>query len=432
MKKILLGFTALILIASCTKTQFGKPSATVGNANFTKVISVGNSLTQGYMDGGLYAYGQSNSYPSIIANQVQAAQNITYTQPTVMGNGSGYMHLVDVNNQLIPVSPGDSTYGPAINADPSWSTWGTSYQSQVMDNMGVSGITLAATVGLTANEKIINYFFCSLNSYGRFMNFGSLFAPVQYIDHIRSSGATFFTCWLGSNDVLGYATNGGKVQYYTVTGFGTIPLNDITPPAIFAQKYDSILTAFHNIGAKGICATIPDVASIPYFNTVPSAVTVNGAPQYLYITTKAGVRQATPQDHILLTAYTSVSAGAGLTAATALPDSLVLDVTEVDSVETALIQYNATIKSLAASFGYAVVDMYQYLGTLQTSVYVDGISFNRQFIQGGCFGLDGIHPNARGYALVANQFISAINSFYGATIPPADVTKYKGVIFPTY
>jgi lysophospholipase L1-like esterase len=104
----------------------------------------------------------------------------------------------------------------------------------------------------------------------------------------------------------------------------------------------------------------------------------------------------------------------------------------VDSVETALIQYNATIKSLAASFGYAVVDMYQYLGTLQTSVYVDGISFNRQFIQGGCFGLDGIHPNARGYALVANQFISAINSFYGATIPPADVTKYKGVIFPTY
>ena len=429
MKKIFVLLAVLLMVASCTKTQFSPVTATTGGADFSRFISVGNSLTQGYMDGGLYAYGQSNSYPSIIAKQVQSAQSINYAQPNVLGNGSGYMHLVDVNNQLIPVSAGDATYGPAINADPSWSTWGTSYQSQQMNNLGIAGITLNATVALNSTEQLINYEICANNPYGRFLNFGSLFTPVQYIDFIRSSKATFFTCWLGSNDVLGYATNGGKVQTVTV-GIYTVALNDITNPSVFTQKYDSILTAFKKIGAKGVCATIPDVTSIPYFNTVPSYVTINGSPQYLYIQTHSGIRQATDQDHILLTAYVSVAGGAGLTTSTAIPDSLVLDASEVDSVRIATTQYNNSIKSLAASFGFAVVDMYQYLSTLQKSEYVDGIGFSRQFIQGGAFGLDGVHPNARGYVLVANQFIQTINTFYGASIPPADITQYKGVIFP--
>ena len=421
MKKIILYSIVSFALASCTKTQFSPQTTSTGSADFTHFVSVGNSLTQGYMDGGLYAYGQSNSYPSIIAKQADA----NFVQPMVTGNGSGYMHLVDVNGQLVSVSAGDSTYGPAIEPDPSWNTWGPSYQSQQVNNLGISGITLTATVSENFLESYANYEFCSLNPYGRYLNFGSSSSPIQYIDILRSSKATFFTCWLGNNDVLAYATNGGVLQYYM--GY---PLNAITTPAEFAQKYDSILTVFHNLGAKGVCATIPDVTSIPYFNTVPSYITVNGNTQYLYITTKTGVRQATEQDHILLPAYTSVVAGAGLTPATALPDNMVLDESESDSAQNAVIQYNDSIKSIAASFGFAVVDMYQYLSTLQKSIYIDGISFNRQFIQGGTFGLDGIHPNARGYALVANRFIQTINSYYGANIPPADVTQYKGVIFP--
>ncbi|HWY97880.1 MAG TPA: G-D-S-L family lipolytic protein, partial [Bacteroidia bacterium] len=63
---------------------------------------------------------------------------------------------------------------------------------------------------------------------------------------------------------------------------------------------------------------------------------------------------------------------------------------------------------------------------------IDGVSFARTFIQGGTFGLDGIHPNARGYAVVANQIISVINSTYGSTLPQADITKYKAVLFPNF
>ena len=208
------------------------------------------------------------------------------------------------------------------------------------------------------------------------------------------------------------------MQVDSVPGVGAVALNDITPPTEFTQKYDSILTAFHNLGAQGVCATIPDVTSIPFFNTVPSYVMVNGAKQYLYITTAAGVRQATDGDFIILPEYNAVKAGQGLYASNPVPNAMVLDAFEVDSVEVATGAYNASIKSIAASFGYPVIDMHSFLSSLNSSITVDG--------------LDGVHPTAIGYALIANQFIAAINANYGATIPPANISNYRGELFPTY
>lgn len=447
MKKSILYIPVVALVlASCTKSQYSSPSYSTGSANFTTFISVGNSLTQGYMDGGLYAYGQSHSYPSIIAQQVGLAAKINFQQPMVTGNGSGYIHLVYLNGQLTPIQPGDdSTAGSnPCDADASWANWGTSLQENSYNNLGIAGILLNNCVPLNSTQAIINnvvtgYQTNSLlggtvgNPYGRYLNFGSALStnPPQYIDFIRSSKATFFTCWLGNNDVLAYATSGGVVTPIS-SPFGLVTINDITAPAIFAQKYDSILTAFHNLGAKGICATIPDVTSIPFFNTVPSYVTVNGTRQYLWITTATGVRQATDGDYILLTEYTSVVAGQGVYQSNPIPNDEVLDASEVDSVETATLAYNASIKSIAGSMGYPVIDMYKFLTSLQSSITIDGVTLSRQFIQGGAFGLDGVHPTAIGYAIIANQFISGIDAAYGATIPPVDITKYRGELFPSY
>ena len=445
MKKTLIYISvASLALAACTKTQFSKQTYSAGSANFTTFISVGNSLTQGYMDGGLYAYGQANSYPSIIAQQIQQVVPISFSQPFVSGNGSGYIHLVYLNGQITPIEPGDDSTAGAnpADADPSWATWGTNLQGNAYNNLGEAGILLTNCVALNSTQAIINNVITGYqtiaalggtigNPYGRFLNYGSALSatPTNYIDFIRSSKATFFTCWLGNNDVLGYATSGGVVTDLA-TPLGTIAENEITSPTEFAQKYDSILTAFHKLGAQGICATIPDVTSIPFFNTVPSYVLVNGAKQYLWITTAAGVRQATNGDYILLTEYNNVVAGQGLYKSNPIPNNQVLDVTEVDSVETATNAYNASITTLANSFGYAVIDMHAYLTTLTSSITIDGMTLTRQFIQGGAFGLDGVHPTAIGYALIANQFINGINMKYGSTIPPVAVSNYRGELLP--
>jgi len=44
--------------------------------------------------------------------------------------------------------------------------------------------------------------------------------------------------------------------------------------------------------------------------------------------------------------------------------------------------------------------------------------------------LDGVHLTPRGYAIIADQFIEAINSKYNSNIPLASVSSYTGLLFP--
>ncbi len=96
-----------------------------------------------------------------------------------------------------------------------------------------------------------------------------------------SKNPTFFTNWIGANDVLSYATNGGAkadgntpADDHNVTGNvnpATYGGNDITNSGVFASVYSDIVNALTANGAKGVLATVPSVTSIPYFTTVPYA-----------------------------------------------------------------------------------------------------------------------------------------------------------------
>ena len=46
------------------------------------------------------------------------------------------------------------------------------------------------------------------------------------------------------------------------------------------------------------------------------------------------------------------------------------------------------------------------------------------------FSTDAIHPNARGYSLIANKFIDAINEKFGATVPHGNPASFPGPGFP--
>ena len=69
------------------------------------------------------------------------------------------------------------------------------------------------------------------------------------------------------------------------------------------------------------------------------------------------------------------------------------------------------------------------LGTT-SGIQYNGVKYTASFVTGGAFSLDGVHPNGRGYALIANTFIDAINKTYGSTLPWVDINAYSGVTFP--
>ena len=65
-------FAALILLtASCKEEEPVEIVPSSGSANFSRYIAIGNSLTAGFADGGLYLSGQINSFPNILAGQMK-------------------------------------------------------------------------------------------------------------------------------------------------------------------------------------------------------------------------------------------------------------------------------------------------------------------------------------------------------------------------
>jgi hypothetical protein len=367
-----------------------------------------------------------------------------FVQPLVTGDGAGYKKL----------SALDPVVGPTIidvAPDASWNSWGN--KSLTYNNLGISGIRLIDCIGRNTSERTINHIILGgnslvpgwngqtgepINPYARFLDFGTTLSPVEYIDHIRNSKATFFTCWLGNNDVLGWATAGGITNVTTIPLVGDIVVSRLTPENEFREKYDSVLTVFKKMGAKGVVATLPDVASIPFFNTITletyaikKTMEDNNLSDFWIEDSTGNVRPLVPgKDLILLTAKDTISAGYGFSPFQPLPNAYVLDEGEVNRVRAHTQALNSIIKSLASNYGFGIVDMYSFLGTLKAGYTFNGVDFSASYIEGGAFSLDGVHPNTKGYAIVANEFIRVINEKYGSTIPMVDVNAYTGIIFP--
>lgn len=426
----------LLFLAAC-KPEIHHPAPTSGSANFSRYIAVGNSLTAGYSNGGLYLEGQLNSYPAIMAKQMQLAGGGSFSQPLFsasQANGSGYLQLTGFDASGNPITAPVTT-DLAIRGQITVPGFGnvvlyTKYTGD-NNNYGVPGIKL---------EQITYAPYGNLNGYFERLLPGD--APTNttdYLDFVTAKPYTFFSDWLGNNDALSYATTGGA---------GDV----LTDKNVFAELYALSIQTLTKGGQKGVVATIPDVTAVPYFNTVTVGAILAGVQkanpsvQGLYINalvsgTTYAPRLATSRDLIILTFPTSMIGQLvstpygqlpyGLTPYSPIDNQYVLDANEVALTQDYVQSYNATIKGIAAQYNLAVFDAYTYLNQIkQNGLVVDGINLNSSYISGGLFSLDGIHLTPRGYAIIANQFISAINTKYGATIPMANVASYEGLKFP--
>ncbi len=470
---------ALLGLASC-QADIDTPNASPGSANFGRYLAVGNSLTAGFGDNGLYLEGQQNSYPSMLAQQFAQAGGGAFYQPLFASNqadGSGYLRLAGFTAAGAPI-----TATVPANAGRTTATAApyTKYLSQV-DNLGVPGIRLAdiqtAGYGSTAG----NPYFERITSDATQTYFQRIKAEVAGTVNIPA--VTFFSCWLGNNDVLGYATAGGAVASSGITRTDT-----------FALKATRVINALTANRAKGIVSNIPDVTGIPFFTTVgPSArasfaaANVPAAAPFIYTTgilapgaantrvttaTLGSIRNAT-SGTLLLTltsspyiglygqptgrywrdfyrqatgsAPTGAAFGGFLTALgidttrafgqstlNPFPSTLVLDDTEQANVAAATTAFNNSLQTAAAAKGLAYFDANTFFrGVATNNQVINGVATNNaSFISGNLFSLDGVHPTPRGYALIANEMIKAINAQYGASIRPVNPTNYRGVRFP--
>lgn len=426
-KYILNSFIAVTLLfaASC-KPEIDTPAGTsAGTANFSKYIAVGNSLTSGFADGGLYLEGQMVAYPNLMAEKMASVGGGSFTSPfftEAQANGSGYASLTALVN-------GTPTIGKVTNNLAFRDAAGhlTKYTTEVQ-NLGVPGMR----VDLAFAGQ-----FSALNPYFERLLPDAQVGNTTYFQFVQGRNHTFFSLWLGNNDALGNALNGGVTVL-------TDPTTVLTDKASFALLYSNLINFLTANGQKGVVGTIPDVTAVPYFNTVTvsallgAAKAINPAATAVYIQTGTGaVRAATNEDLIRLPFQNEGLFGVptggipyGLHPLNPITNNWVLDKDEVAKIKDYVNSYNSTIKSLATSKGLAIADTYAYFNQVKTGVMIQGVGINSAFITGGAFSLDGIHLTPRGNAVIANVFIDAINATYASTVPNIDITQYRGVKFP--
>jgi len=413
---------ALLFAAACKPSIESEVGSTRGTANFSKYIAIGNSLTSGFADGGLYLEGQKVAYPNLIAEKMKAVGGGAFTSPffsEAQANGSGYISLTALVNGTPTLTnvTNNLAYLPSGKL--------AKYTGEIQ-NLGIPGMRLDLAFDPT-------YTFSAANLYFERLLTDAQVGQTNYFQFIQNRNHTFFSLWLGNNDVLGYATNGGVTTDAT---------NVLTDKSTFSMLYSNLIASLTAGGQKGIVATIPDVTAIPYFNTVTvsalKAKTGNAAAQIYIQTGTNTVRVATDEDLIRLPFQSAglfgVPNGAnqpyGLSSSNPIANNWVLDKDEVIKVRDYINSYNNSIKSLANSKGLAIADAYTFLNQVKNGISIDGIGINSTFISGGAFSLDGVHLTPRGNAAMANLFIDAINSKYGSNIGSVDITLYRGVKFP--
>ena len=115
-------------------------------------------------------------------------------------------------------------------------------------------------------------------------------------------------------------------------------------------------------------------------------------------------------------------------AVSGIDDKDVLDNQEIQAISAATTSYNNTIKNLAQEKDLAFVDINAFLTQVANAgiPYDEGV-LKADFVTGGAFSLDGVHPTPRGYAAMANLVIDAVNQKYGSTVPKVNIGNYRTV-----
>jgi hypothetical protein len=473
-KNLIYILPALVLFSACNP-EIEVPAPVTGTADFSNYIAVGNSLTAGYADNGLYEESQMQSYPKLISQQMNNITSSNFVQPDIPGNGSGYMYLTSLAPTFDNTDPDDNWLNQVAGP---------------FNNLGVPGIRAKDITfkGYGSSPQVNAFFYRML---------GGKDANMSYLEMVQESQPSFFTSWIGNNDVLGYASTGGVSGIAGASGTG---LGGLTPIAEFQGSYDALIAALTSQGGKGVVVTIPDITLAPYFTTVPYAsipldeqtatalmsmtafggynAALDGLVSFNLISEEeaakrkvfyeAGVnsvliqdndlfdlsailgtinpglaaygqtRQATDKDLILLPASSVIGTLAvpddpfsAYGVVVPLGDVYVLTSDEIDNVNNYTDAYNDIIRGYAsASPDIAILESNDVLGQVNEGIFVDGVNVDGSFILGGAFSLDGVHLTPRGYSIVANSIIDTINKSFNATLSPVIINNYRAVILP--
>ncbi len=467
------GFTDNSLFIAAQETSFPNTMASkfglVGGGNFTQPLmtdNIGGFIGQSPR---LYFYNDvdpndaygSGPYPlGVVPHELDFTPEMPTTNPTVSLSGP-------FNNYGIPGAKSFHLVTPGYGAfNPYFGRMASNPSATVLDDAVAQNPTFF-TISEVGGNDVLGY---ALSGGTGVYQAGNP-DPSTYAGNDITDPGVFA---VSLNDMVSDLTsNGADGVIATVPNitnlsfFTTIPNNALELDAATAANLTGFFQAVSGIFAQGlILQGVPTADALAL--AAQYAIVFNEGPNRFLIdvdpspSNPLGFRQMMEEELLLLTIDSSALVqgygsavvsdevlqvlgllqGGGtptpqqaqlvLDAVSGIDDQDALDSEELGFLAEAVSSYNATITQVASDNDLALVDLD---AILEQASSTDGITFddytlNTSLVFGGLVSLDGVHLNARGYALMANSFLQAIDNKYGSNFEASGNLANAGD-FPT-
>lgn len=459
---------AFSLVAACSGgggTVSIPPKATIGTtvATTLRLAGVGDSLTAGVQSNGLLGV-------PISPNPIAGAPNFSPFPIVPPTQGNGFWALIwaaangganpldpalsplplmnnSIGNLVVPAGNGAPTAiaAPCTGANAVAYAYATALQARVNPSttpfdVAVPGQLLHEALYQVAplnacgdqtnpgnpNAAESTLFNAESNAfYPVLVNFGSGITQVGAAVALRPAVTTV---WLGSNDILKFALSGGAFP--------------ATDPTAFYNDTVSVIRQLQAAGSKVAVSNLLDVLEASYF-TSPAGLTQIITAHVLTATGSLPAAQAAATSYGAQVAAQGLQTGGyltlsgllhtlqavGLHQAVTFAAGDVIPAAFASQIQGLNDAYNASIARAATTTGATLVDVnsiYKHINAAG-GYPVNPPKCCSPLFGGGLTSADGIHPSNTGYAIIANTFISALDSAFGLTIPPVNVAAiYAG------
>ncbi|HDR88159.1 MAG TPA: hypothetical protein ENN63_00835 [Bacteroidetes bacterium] len=483
-------YVVLLVMAGSCAYEFPEAEGPVsaGNVSFRHYVSIGGYGMSGFMHGAFYTKGQQQSVSAILYEQfLKTGQEIPFNQADI-GTENGYNEFYQSgtgisgrfvyrytdyaqDEPVITAEEGDmlSDYGGNIGqvndlGIPFLKSFQMNNGEAAVQNPYVARLNLPYGVTLTEHVLAMHPEFftiwlgvAEIFNYARSGGEGSISSVPGEAGEFDLSSATEFEENLTvilEQLLYNPATRGAIANIPDLKDlpfFFYYPYNflRITTGSIQASRAEYV-DAFNE--AVDIHNIIPGAERRPYISWDDNGAYLS--PQRLVVEDDSlcdayypngeplpKIRQIEPEELVLL----SIPVGevkTGLGWMYPLPAEYYLNKYQVQKIQVRINEFNAVISGMASRYSgqLALVDLRSAFALLALSsrkdVYGNPGSYEEHYFNGvplhfdlglySLVSLDGIYPNQRGNAYIANRFIEAINRSFGSELPIVDINRYTG------
>jgi lysophospholipase L1-like esterase len=377
-------------------------AAAAATPRLRRMVVVGDSLLAGFSSGGLVAHGhagQVDSAPAFVARRA----GVSLPKPLMSGPGvPPQLVIVDAN--------GNGALDPGEVRRTRTSLGSRKRPIRAARNLAVPGEDTESVFQTISPRVVARRLIDGDRVDGRdLLKFLILGVPpragsVSQVSRAREIRPRFVMVWLGANDVLDMAT-------------GTDPGAAGATPEQFGRRFRRLLDDLADTGAAMAVANLPDVTGIAALRHAAGEVTSCRQAD-------GSLRLVAPDDLLSIDMPRSELP--------VPPCDEILGPSERAQVRGTVMAFNAgitkAIDDVETGRGTAIaaVDMFAFFDRVRA----EGVDLDGDLVPdvttgylGGLFSLDGIHPTRTGNALIANEFIDAINRRFGEAIPTVNVAR---------